>query len=1539
MESLRRSLRRRGGAWVALLGWCVLVLAARADQVLLSKIMYHPQGDLPEYIEIYNNSANAIDIADWRIKGHIEFRFPAFSAANSMATWMKPFERIVISMAEERTTRTAYKIPANVRILGPWVGRLNKAGDRIKLIDKNGLTVSNVRYLDRSPWPAAANGGGHALVIKDPDRRADDWRNWTVSSKPGGSPGSESGAANELSLSNPELVTQSGEQVVIDFDANWLINDGRVDLSRPQPGQPPWFAPAFPDRVFRVGTGGLMGFGGTKLPPPGIRSVLRNGAMTYYFRHRFIYNGPTNVPATIDAIVDDGAVFYLNGREIGRVGMPGGAVGYNTAANRNVGDAIVEPGVIQLPPNSLVRGTNLFAVEVHQQALNSPDAAFAMRLKVRSGAAGPARQIVINEIFPGPEGVNFIEFFNVGSVQVNLKGHFLLPAAPSAMPPQTRKFQIQQDLVIRPKSHAILDMIPAGVWPKQPVVAYLVAPDGLTVLHAVSSTVPTDGRSIGQRPDGSGQWFQLAQPTPEAANALKSGLAGTLKLNEARLLKNGDVDWVEVYNAGTNRVLLNGFFLASKNGFADRVNLSGDLPPKAIKSFPVKFTAVAGDVTVFLVNSENIVSDAHVFHLSKHGEFHQAFPDGSGEWLVDTKHTRDATNAPTRHTDIVINEIMYKPPDTQGKGEYVELFNRGTKTVNLGDWVITGGIDYTFPPNTKLKPGAYLVVAADAGLIRSFHGAINVLGNFHGKLSNDGDLLRLLDNKGNLADVVDYKTGGDWPELAAGRGSSMELIHPSMDNSLSSAWAASDESSKSKFRTYSYKAPYTEQYTMGGPADYRELHFFLNTSGYSIISDVELRQDGTGPNVLTNTTKFSVTGLSDTGWLWQGNHWASRLEGNQLHILSEGHGDNRVNRVEIDAPGLVKGNTYELKFNARWVNGSHLLMAHTWDWSVAKVFQLDVPSNLGTPGKPNSRLLTTPAPQVENLAHYPAVPRSTDTVKITAHGSSVMPATLTLFHRAPTPDGKAPWLSKPMSDSGAGGDDLAGDGVFSALLPEYKNNGQVVEFYVRAQAVSGSANLLPRRGPEAPALFIVDNQIMPRDLRSERFVISPFDMDALTQGNTNKHQFRFPRLSNRYFNMTFINNERDIYYNCRVHPAGSSFTRDTTLNRAKWKIPTDRAFRGHTKLSWDNNSLNTRLARWMLYQLGHPVNESEMVRHVINNGPINMFEDVEPIGNDFLNRVFKDGSQGELYRTTYMFFYQDSGASGSLRNSVLAPNYGDNPIDYKIIWSKRTREAENDYTALLDMLRTMGRGTFTEAEARRHFDLEMTFKNWALRGYSKDSDTFSMGTSHNCFFFRKPNDGKFMCFLWDADFAFGGFDPKKQEGYWGGNVQALMDKPWARRLFFYYIAEIMENYGRNSPKLTAYLRAEEEASNAYPVPAQQFLAFLAAREPHAIEQMGPKYKTDFKVTTNGGQPLATDALAVSLEGEAPYGIFTVVLDGQPRTKLEWLDDTKWRLHNVGLSPGSNELVLRGVDQWGNTKKEAKFLITKPVAPAKPAAAK
>ena len=94
--------------------------------------------------------------------------------------------------------------------------------------------------------------------------------------------------------------------------------------------------------------------------------------------------------------------------------------------------------------------------------------------------------------------------------------------------------------------------------------------------------------------------------------------------------------------------------------------------------------------------------------------------------------------------------------------------------------------------------------------------------------------------------------------------------------------------------------------------------------------------------------------------------------------------------------------------------------------------------------------------------------------------------------------------------------------------------------------------------------------------------------------------------------------------------------------------------------------------------------------------------------------------------------------------------------------------------------------------------------------------------------------------------------------------------------------------------------------------------------------MGDNYKLDYKITTNNGQPVSTESLTIDVEGQSPYGIYSVALDGQPRAKLEWVDDVKWRLKNIGLAPGVNDLVFRGVDQWGNTKKEARLTVTRAV---------
>src|SRR5258706_12281517 len=73
--------------------------AARAEQVVISKIMYHPPGNLPEYVEVFNNTATPFDIANWRVSHGVEYEFPGFATNDPGLTFLKPFERIVLSEA------------------------------------------------------------------------------------------------------------------------------------------------------------------------------------------------------------------------------------------------------------------------------------------------------------------------------------------------------------------------------------------------------------------------------------------------------------------------------------------------------------------------------------------------------------------------------------------------------------------------------------------------------------------------------------------------------------------------------------------------------------------------------------------------------------------------------------------------------------------------------------------------------------------------------------------------------------------------------------------------------------------------------------------------------------------------------------------------------------------------------------------------------------------------------------------------------------------------------------------------------------------------------------------------------------------------------------------------------------------------------------------------------------------------------------------------------------------------------------------------
>jgi len=73
-------------------------------------------------------------------------------------------------------------------------------------------------------------------------------------------------------------------------------------------------------------------------------------------------------------MVDDGAVFYLNGQEIYRLNMPPGPVYYDSRPPVTIGDAqCVTAFLAGVRP---VVGTNILAVEVHQSTEFIADVAF-----------------------------------------------------------------------------------------------------------------------------------------------------------------------------------------------------------------------------------------------------------------------------------------------------------------------------------------------------------------------------------------------------------------------------------------------------------------------------------------------------------------------------------------------------------------------------------------------------------------------------------------------------------------------------------------------------------------------------------------------------------------------------------------------------------------------------------------------------------------------------------------------------------------------------------------------------------------------------------------------------------------------------------------------------------------------------------------------------------------------------------------------------------------------------------------------------------
>lgn len=173
------------------------------------------------------------------------------------------------------------------------------------------------------------------------------------------------------------------------YTHSWRYNDSGTNLDVA------WRESGYDDAAWAVGPG-LLGFESgplplpilTTLPPPELRGI------TYYFRTAFDFSGdPVQATLRLRHLIDDGAVFYLNGLEVHRIRVPEGQ-NYQTVTPQGV-EAQVE-GSFALSTTALLSGVNVLAVEVHQNSAVSADVVFGAELVLAYPAdpPGPASPVL-----------------------------------------------------------------------------------------------------------------------------------------------------------------------------------------------------------------------------------------------------------------------------------------------------------------------------------------------------------------------------------------------------------------------------------------------------------------------------------------------------------------------------------------------------------------------------------------------------------------------------------------------------------------------------------------------------------------------------------------------------------------------------------------------------------------------------------------------------------------------------------------------------------------------------------------------------------------------------------------------------------------------------------------------------------------------------------------------------------------------------------------------------------------------------------------
>ena len=159
-------------------------------------------------------------------------------------------------------------------------------------------------------------------------------------------------------------------------------------------------------------------------------------------------------------------------------------------------------------------------------------------------------------------------------------------------------------------------------------------------------------------------------------------------------------------------------------------------------------------------------------------------------FLLTAIHSINFTEAQSLH-DVIITEINYNSDSTVNSGNWIEIYNSTSNSINLVDWFVKNNNNdfYTIGPGVSLGAHSYLVLAENIFEFSSiFPSVTNVNGPMNFGFSNNNDNIRLYSSNSMLISSVAYADSGQWPKGADGNGRTLELLNYNGDQNDPLNW-------------------------------------------------------------------------------------------------------------------------------------------------------------------------------------------------------------------------------------------------------------------------------------------------------------------------------------------------------------------------------------------------------------------------------------------------------------------------------------------------------------------------------------------------------------------------------------------------------------------------------------------------------------------------------------------------------------------------------------------------------------------------------